>query len=321
MRTVDKNNPIIPGNGNQKRRSFISLAIIALAFIYVVKLFMDSDKFKAKDIELETLEASDIVCAERNGIFIIGNPRSLTTSLERYFIRRGDFHIIHEPATRHVFSTKTDIVKSPYPRETTSSEILTKVIGENTSGNFLLKEMAWAIKDANILESLPSDVQVILMIRKPEQAVLSHLRLHKVNAELEKQFHADFTSFHGPQQVMDYKIIMDIFERLNKRDGPKTILLDADELASNPGVIIPHLCEALGITFDSAHLQWESGENRFWPYTDETWQKEVTASTGFTPLRNTYSLSALSLAEQSELKPLIDKDEVIYERLFAHRLQ
>jgi hypothetical protein len=121
--------------------------------------------------------------------------------------------------------------------------------------------------------------------------------------------------------VMDYSIINSIFERLNKRVGPKPILLDADELGANPQVIIPHLCEALGIAFDSAHLQWESGEKAFWPYTDHTWQKDVTASTGFTPLRNAYSLSSLTLAEQAELKPLIEQDEVIYQKLLAYRMQ
>jgi len=255
----------------------------------------------------------------RKGILIIGNPRSVNTALERYFIRRNDFTICHEPVTQHIFSTHNEFIKSPYHPKATSSEILFQVNKANPEGNFLIREMAWAVHDADFIDNLPPDIQVILVFREPEQAVLSHEKYYQINKELEKQQSADFTSFHSTGRVMDYDLIQNIYRRL-KAQGKKPILIDADDLASNSERVIEKLCFKLGIEFDKEHLQWEAGECKLWPYTKDTWQKEVTESTGFMPLRNAHKLSSLSLDEQTKLQKLINKNQPIYSSLMRCKL-
>lgn len=252
------------------------------------------------------------------GILLIGLPRSFITVLERYFIGRNDFEIYHEHVTQHIFSMHNPaLIKSLYPAESTSDDILSALFKQNTAEKFLIREQAWAIKDAKFLDALPADIQVVMVIRKPEQAVLSHEKYYQINKDAEKAQNADFTSFHAAETVMDYRILQEIQQRLTKQ-GKKPVLINDVNLANNPHEVVENLCRTLGISFNPEHLHWTAGESKFWPYTTETWQKEVTESTRFEPLlfRNKYKFSDPELRLTSErakdLKVLIEANNNIY---------
>ena len=44
--------------------------------------------------------------------------------------------------------------------------------------------------------------------------------------------------------------------------GKQCMVLDADDLLSDPGVLLPMVCDKLGIPFDDKMLQWDANNVR-----------------------------------------------------------
>jgi hypothetical protein len=225
----------------------------------------------------------------------------------------------HEPIIRHIFSRAVSFVSSPYDKDFDASKILEQIARESAGQKFLIKELAWSLSDASFLETMAKEVHLVFIIRSPEQAVVSHEKLEVTNKELAQKLGVDL-SFNSTINSVNYDHMQAIFMRIKAVTGKNPILIDADQLANNPEAVIERLCRKLGIDFDKRHLQWASGEATLWPYTKDTWQKDVTASTGFTPLKNAHKLTDLDPQQQAELGPLIERNETIYRELLAYKM-
>jgi hypothetical protein len=65
------------------------------------------------------------------------------------------------------------------------------------------------------------------------------------------------------------------------QNGFRAIVLDSDELLKNPALLLPKLCEDIGIPFYQSMLQWPAGprpEDGVWA---KFWYMQVHRSTGF----------------------------------------
>jgi len=109
-------------------------------------------------------------------------------------------------------------------------------------------------------------------------------------------------------QDVGYKMHLDIVEKLQKMNLP-VIVVDSKSILLNPEKQLYKLCEAIGIPFDSAMLNWEKGpieEDGVWA---KYWYKSIHNSTSFMP----YSPKTKPFPEK--LKPVLEECQSYYEKL------
>ncbi|VAW05147.1 hypothetical protein MNBD_ACTINO02-2151 [hydrothermal vent metagenome] len=94
-----------------------------------------------------------------------------------------------------------------------------------------------------------------------------------------------------------------------QRAGEAPIVLDAQQVLTNPKTVLTKLCASLGLPWDEAMLSWQPGpkpEDGVWA---SHWYTNVHASTGFGEYR------PKSVAFPTELVPLLEQCEPLYARL------
>jgi len=256
---------------------------------------------------------SGVVAAQPKGIILIGNPRGLTTAFERYMINREDFKVYHEPLVTHTYSKlyPTEF-RSPFAASCDSECVLQQIYTEN-SGPFFVKEIASFIVDSKILIQMARDskIQVIFLIRKPEQAVLSHFKLRSASPWI--------TKFNVTEHEANYVHMQKLFFELKTALNKTPLLIDADDLLDNPEFVLNNICAKLGIGFDKKTLQWPAGESRLWANDVNSWQFNVTNSTGFKRSSKMHSLNDIPIAQRAKLQALIEHNNKIYAQLTKYK--
>lgn len=250
-------------------------------------------------------------------LILIGNPRSATTAFERYMIKRGDYDIYHEPISiqgwLYALGIKTlgrDFTGKDYG----GGETLISIDESLRKRPYFIKEMAFFLQDNQTLLDLikHNKIQVIFLIRNPEQAVLSHYKLTRTR-EIN-------THFGGTVNEMRYDMMEKLFFKIMQLTGTTPLLIDADELITHPQQVLSKLCNKLQISFDPQDLVWEAGEKNYWSNTAHAWQLEVTNSTGFIASNRVHSLDEVALEDRQAISKLIGNNLDIYNKLIQYKM-
>jgi len=252
--------------------------------------------------------------SQPKGIILVGNPRGLTTAFERYMINRGDFKVYHEPIVTHTYSKLYPAsFKSSFKADCSNDCVLQQIFSEN-EGSFFVKEIASFVVDNKALRELVKDnkVQIIFLIRKPEQAVLSHYKLRSTSPWK--------TEFNTTEYEVNYAHMLKLFRELKTITNKTPILIDADDLLNNPKLVLNKLCSMLGLSFKDKDLQWQSGESSLWANDVDTWQYNVTNSTGFKSKPKSHSLNDIPLAQRTKLQKLIEHNNRVYIELAKYKI-
>jgi hypothetical protein len=231
-------------------------------------------------------------------------PRNISTALMRSWGSRPDTIVCDEPFYAH-YLEKTR--KKDHPgyeeiltaHETDWRRVVAELTGPIPEGKtiFYQKHMAHHILPHMDLDWTNS-LSHCLLIREP-RGMLASLAKFLPQPTLEE------TGL--PHQWR-------LFERLAERHGQGPPVLDASDVLADPRHVLGLLCDRLGVDFLEEMLRWEPGLRP----TDGVWAKywyaNVARSTSFEPPRS----QEAELPEH--LLPLLDECEVIYRRLFEHRL-
>jgi hypothetical protein len=137
------------------------------------------------------------------------------------------------------------------------------------------------------------------LIRAPEQMIASYLR---------KRECAAFEDFGLERQA-------EFFEREADRLGCAPPVIDANDVLADPQGVLSSLCEALGIAWDPAMLNWAPGRRATDGPWAPHWYAAVEASTGFGPPET----EAAVLPDDA--RRLADRCRPYYERLAEFRLR
>ena len=137
------------------------------------------------------------------------------------------------------------------------------------------------------------------LIREPERMIASYLR---------KREAAAFEDFGLERQA-------EFFERESDRLGHAPPVIDANDVLTNPQGILSRLCEALGIRWINAMLEWEPGRRETDGPWAPHWYAAVEASTGFGPPET----GAVELPD--EARRVADQCRPYYEQLATHRIR
>jgi hypothetical protein len=107
----------------------------------------------------------------------------------------------------------------------------------------------------------------------------------------------------------------EIFELVADALGSAPIVVDAEDVLSNPPAVLRSLCHALNIDFSETMLSWPPGPKPFDGLWGSHWYNAVHASGGFEN-RPTFVMAPLPRS----LQKIADDAVPVYQRLRSHRL-
>lgn len=244
-----------------------------------------------------------VAMASKN-INMWSGPRNISTAIMYSFAQRSDTSVVDEPFYAHYLLQsgaqhpgRAKVLDSQ-PKD--PSVVMQNLITASSKTEILfVKNMAHhMIEMDKTLDKLIAKFEPIFLIRDPEEMLLS----------LDKSLPDPTLRDTG------YRHLLDLFEEIEKRDLPLTVI-DSKELLQDPEFVLSALCERLNIPFDQSMLSWNPGpipEDGIWA---EYWYHSVHQSTGFKP----YKPKSETLPER--LIPLCKQCSSIYDRMFAHAIK
>lgn len=229
-------------------------------------------------------------------INMISGPRNISTALMYSFAQRADTIALDEPFYGH-YLLKTGI-EHPGREETISSqekdpEKVIANIRELQESHPIVFVKNMAHHHEVMSWDYMKDFRNILLIRDPKQLIASFAQVIKKPTMLD-------IGLKNEAELLDF-----ILEKCTH----SPIVIDSNNILSNPERGLSVLCKQLNIEFDAAMLSWESGakpEDGTWA---KYWYKNVHNSTGFAK----QSTSDRPLPQHCE--PLYEAAMLYYEKL------
>jgi len=226
-------------------------------------------------------------------------PRNISTAMMRAWGNREDTVVVDEPfyacylaRTRKNHPLAEEIIAHG---ETDWRRVVARLTTDSIPGGrniFYQKLMTH-----HLLPEIDRDwitrLTNCFLIRDPAEVIASYLR---------KNDEPELEDLGFVQQT-------EIFEAVRKVTGKVPPVIDAKDVLQNPERVLRLLCEAVGVEFDPAMLQWPPGLRE----TDGVWAKhwygEVERSTSFQP----YKAKSVSVPEQ--FKAVHERCRECYDRL------
>jgi len=229
-------------------------------------------------------------------------PRNISTAMMRSWENRSDCLVVDEPFYAN-FLEHTGIDHPMADRilehhDPSLSKAIELVGTPPASGVFYQKHIS-----THMLEHVPLDwmsrVHNIFLIRDPRYMVASYTAKRDSN-------NAD---------DLGYAHLQKLFEKAKSLSDQVPLVIDSRRFLDAPEAHQRHVCAHVGIAYESAMLEWPSGERSSDGIWHEHWYDSVKASTGFGAPRT--ELPELNAAQQA----LADECMPHYELLSEHALQ
>ncbi|XP_071485853.1 uncharacterized protein [Diadema antillarum] len=142
-----------------------------------------------------------------------------------------------------------------------------RFLERSTGKHVFVKDMGTAMKSCNF-EFLPKGYKHTFLIRHPLRVFTSlHKATHTTLSELgvlrgespeEKTFDVgrDYP-FMDPSQLA-FGELYELWKYVRENLDSNPIVIDADDLLSNPAELLPKYCEAIGLPYDESLLKWDA---------------------------------------------------------------
>lgn len=222
-------------------------------------------------------------------IHLISGPRNISTALMYSFAQRADMSVVDEPyygyflkASGRVHPGGDDVLKV---METDFDAVTQEtILSEYPTIHVFFKNMAHHLMGGVDLTFTTACTNVFL-IRDPKKLI------------------ASLALVIDQPEILDTGLALSsrLFREMWDRSGKVPIVINSGDLLHNPKKYLEAVCEAIGIPFDEAMLQWPAGpipEDGIWA---KYWYKSVHQSTGFAPQRSEQRVL------KSELIPLYEE--------------
>jgi hypothetical protein len=233
---------------------------------------------------------------QQKPIILWCHPRSVSSALERAFMQRPDFKCLHEPYGEPFHYNLSERLSQRYTDEEilrdhvdkmdiTYANVTSELLSPPADGKRIFsKDMAQYIvnrsKDGDQVIVTTENLKKmnhIFLIRSPKLACPSYYRCCMGDASKETNF-----SHYDPEEA-GYRELRTLFDHINENGingSNHIVLIDAETLTSDPERTLRHVCDKIGVEWDSRMLSWESGkveEFSKWP----GFHKDAENSTGF----------------------------------------
>ena len=238
-------------------------------------------------------------------VFIWSHPKSASTVLLRSFDARDDCHVQLEPFLIGACNNQA-------PRN--SQEILKLLrnlhLNEKSERKTIVKEHAWVyyplMKDELFVENFHRGHH-ILLIRDPACSLKSYVEEEGLTATLERQ---------------DELSLKPMTALLNQLQELPHVVINAEQLVSNPELFTEKICEFLNWKNPSAMLKWANVEQENNIYTDpanQKWFKNVAKSTEFSRETLRGKTFVYNWCVPEELKPLLSFNKKCFTQITSSR--
>jgi Sulfotransferase domain len=231
-------------------------------------------------------------------------PRNISTAMMRSFEARGDAAVIDEPyyaayldrtGIDHPMRDAVIASQSIDPREVASM-----LLGPVPGGKpiWYQKHMTLHMLDAFGGDWM-SHVRNAFLIRDPEAVLASYVL---------KRDAVTLADIGFVQQ-------RELFEREADRLGAPPPVADSADIMANPSQTLERLCNALGVSYTPAMLQWPPGRRATDGVWAPAWYQSVENSVGFVKPE-----TKVATALPPYLRRLADQARPYYEALKLHRV-
>ena len=194
-------------------------------------------------------------------------PRNLSTALMRSFENRKDTSVIDEPLYAYYLNeTKKNhpLCKDIINKYETNIDKLILHITKKTNKKIIYqKHMTHHILTKTPTKWIEKGTNCFL-IRDPNQVIKSYIKKNELSNSNDLGF---------PMQLKLFKLV--------KKFGVKPIIINAEDLSSNPRKVLVNLCKNLNILFSEKMLKWPKGERETDGIWEKIWYKNVKSSTNF----------------------------------------
>jgi len=220
----------------------------------------------------------------------------------RAFENREDTKVWDEPLYGYYLNeTKKDHPMYKEIIETYEINInkLIKKITSNTKGEkiFYQKHMTHHVLSKTPVNWITKGTNVFL-IRDPKDVILSYIQKNTLNNSNDIGF---------PMQRKLFNLI--------KNKGGSPIIINADDLSTNPRNVLINLCAVLKIKFSEKMLKWSKGKRDSDGIWEKIWYKNVQSSIKFEKLKK--NNLAIPKIHENIYKECLD----IYNELNLHRIK
>ncbi|MDM7859087.1 HAD family hydrolase [Alteromonas sp. ASW11-36] len=198
-------------------------------------------------------------------------PRNISTAMMRSFENRPDCTVLDEPFYAYYLSQ----TQSPHPMfdEVVASQPVDYAeVAEAMSSGHCLSPLQYQKQMTHHM--LPGcdltwtvNLQHCFLIRDPAEVINS------------------YTNARGICTSDDIGIIrqFELYETISALSGQNIPVVDCKDVLQNPQVMLPKICQALGIAFEPNMLAWPQGRRDSDGVWAEHWYASVEQSTGFSP--------------------------------------
>jgi hypothetical protein len=226
-------------------------------------------------------------------------PRSRSTAFLRIMLERGDLEVLHEPFSYLQVDGHFEVAGR---RVTSAIELLDAILEVNAGERRVFVKETSDYTYTPLLEDgrLYSEVVNTFMIREPRAAISSHYAMNP-DATL---------------QEYGFEYLHVIFDAVRSAVGEVPLVIDGDDLVSDPEATVRAYCERVGLEFKAEALRWDPGQRANWRRTDR-WHAEVAESSGLVAKeakrRETPDTNA-------HLRRVAEHHQPFYDALARHRL-
>ena len=236
-------------------------------------------------------------------------PRNISTAMMRAFENRADCAVwdepfyawyLHHTGLNHPMREEVIAAGESESWQAIGADCTITPLGENRHGAIptvhYQKHMTHHMLPEIDLDWL-GQVRNAFLIRRPEAVLASY---HDRHTQIELR-------------DVGFQEQAELFDRVAQIEGAAPIVMDSDDILSDPSASLPRLCEALDIPFDPAMLSWPAGRRDSDGVWAAHWYKSVEASTGLAKPRAARPLP-------DHLRPLAEQCRPYYDRLAEHRI-
>lgn len=203
-------------------------------------------------------------------------PRNLSTALMRSFENRNDTFVWDEPF--YAYYLKETKKNHPLKKEIihkyeTKINKLIYLVSQNKSNKkiFYQKHMTHHILEKTPIEWINNGINCFL-IRDPKDVINSYIKKNQLNE-------INDLGFPMQKKLFNYVLI----------NGQQPIVINADDLASNPKKILSVLCNILEIPYTNKMLNWPYGSRKTDGIWERIWYENVKSSKSFLKLQKNKS--------------------------------
>ncbi|XP_002740452.1 uncharacterized protein LOC100368540 [Saccoglossus kowalevskii] len=244
-------------------------------------------------------------------------PRCISTAFERSIRTLQDVHVMHECYCTASYLGKertSQRYKDQEPIDGFSFNEVKKLLEDNYPGcsAIFMKDMAYSM--AGKLHTLPEGYSHTFLIRNPSKAVSSLYRT------ISKGNMPEWSSFN--LEEVGFCEMWELYQYVKENFGIQPVVVDADELLSNPAGMMKAYCEATNLQYKDTMLNWEPENQDQWLW-EKDWYGTVKGSSGF--IVNPGGSAAVSKLDVSSLpdfvQDAISAAQPYYDKLFNCRLK